>query len=398
MSAGLSADPAGFRGRPSQRVRGAFSGPDGTAADQGRIAHAREALRAFVASEGQPALDVALQTYAGSDPSSRDRLHRLIERQHFRLAWWRTASDEVNWRRFFDIGSLAAVRVERPEVFEDVHDLVFRLYAQRVIDGLRIDHVDGLAEPRAYCERLRQRLTELRDEPPYIVVEKILARGETLRGDWPVEGTTGYDFMNDVGALLHDPAGAAPLAATWAALTGRNTSFADEALDARRKVLAENLAAELERTARALHRIARDAPTTRDFTLVSIRRVLGELVAQFPVYRIYPHLGVRGAADNVYFDQAREAAKRVLPRADHEVLAHIDEWLGAPVPGDAAAAEQEADAARVNYGSHPAHGADAVFATERTGRREGESRTPPVTAMAACCRATKWVRTRANSR
>ena len=152
----------------------------------------------------------------GADPRrarSRACLHRLLERQHYRLAWWRTAADELNWRRFFDIATLAAVRVDDDAVFDAVHALPLRLHAAGYIDGLRVDHVDGLADPRAYGRRLHQRLAAQRDARPYIVVEKILAPGETLRADWAVEGTTGYDFMNDVGALLHDPAGAAPLAA-----------------------------------------------------------------------------------------------------------------------------------------------------------------------------------------
>ncbi|HVE10737.1 MAG TPA: malto-oligosyltrehalose synthase, partial [Paraburkholderia sp.] len=242
-----------------------FNGVTTQPADQPRAAEARDALREFVAQNNRAALEFVLQAYAPEDPVTRDRLHRLIERQHFRLAWWRTAADEVNWRRFFDISTLAAVRVERPEVFEAVHALVFRLYAQGVIDGVRIDHIDGLAEPREYCQRLRQRLSELREGAPYIVVEKILARGEALRDDWPVDGTTGYDFMNDVGALLHDPRGAEPLATLWNELSGRSAAFADEALAARRKILAENLSAELDRAARALHRIARDSLNTRDF-------------------------------------------------------------------------------------------------------------------------------------
>ncbi|MFL6687909.1 malto-oligosyltrehalose synthase, partial [Paraburkholderia graminis] len=265
-----------------------FQGLTTQPTDQPRAAEGREMLREFVALNGESAIQFALQTYSPEDPLTRDRLHRLLERQHFRLAWWRTAADEVNWRRFFDISTLAAVRAERPEVFEATHALVFRLYQEGVIDGLRIDHVDGLAEPREYCQRLRQRLTELRDTTPYVVVEKILARGEPLRDDWPVDGTTGYDFMNDVGALLHDPAGAEPLADAWAELTGRSPNFADEALAARRKIVAENLSAELDRAARALHRIARDSLATRDYTFTSLRRVLTELVVHFPVYRIYP--------------------------------------------------------------------------------------------------------------
>ncbi|MFP3568964.1 malto-oligosyltrehalose synthase [Paraburkholderia sp. SIMBA_030] len=305
-----------------------FQGLTTQPTDQPRAAEGRDMLREFVAQNGASAIEIALATYAPEDPATRDRLHRLIERQHFRLAWWRTASDEVNWRRFFDISTLAGVRVERPEVFDAVHALVFRLYREGVVDGLRIDHIDGLAEPREYCQRLRQRLTELRDTAPYVIVEKILGHGEPLRDDWPVDGTTGYDFMRDVGALLHDPAGAEPLAATWAELTGRSARFADEALAARRKILTENLPAELDRAARALHRIARDSLTTRDFTFTALRRVLTELVVHFPVYRIYPQNGLRNATDNVYFEQALAGAKETLSRADHDVLERVNAWLG----------------------------------------------------------------------
>jgi (1->4)-alpha-D-glucan 1-alpha-D-glucosylmutase len=305
-----------------------FEGLTTQPADHQRAADARNVLREFVAQHGESAIEMVLQAYAPEDPVTRDRLHRLIERQHFRLAWWRTASDEVNWRRFFDISTLAGVRVERPEVFDAAHALVFRLYQEGVVDGLRIDHVDGLAEPREYCQRLRQRLTELRDSTPYVVVEKILGRGEPLRDDWPVDGTTGYDFMSDVGALLHDPAGAEPLAQTWTELTGRSPRFEDEALAARRKILAENLSAELDRAARALHRIARDSLTTRDFTFTTLRRVLTELVVHFPVYRIYPQNGLRSATDNIYFDQALAGAKAALSRADHVVLDRVNAWLG----------------------------------------------------------------------
>ncbi|MCC8405671.1 malto-oligosyltrehalose synthase [Paraburkholderia sp. MMS20-SJTN17] len=305
-----------------------FQGLTTQPADQPRAAEARDALREFVAREGNAAIEFVLETYAPEDPVTRDRLHRLIERQHFRLAWWRTASDEVNWRRFFDISALAGVRVERPEVFEAVHALIFRLYREGLVDGLRIDHVDGLAEPREYCQRVRQRLSELRDTAPYLVVEKILGRGEPLRDDWPVDGTTGYDFMNDVGALLHDPAGAEPLARTWAELTGRSERFADEALAARRKILAENLSAELDRAARALHRIARDSLNTRDFTYTTLRRVLVELAVHFPVYRMYPQNGLCCATDNVYFEQSLAAAYASLPRSDHVALERVNAWLG----------------------------------------------------------------------
>ncbi|KAA1011648.1 malto-oligosyltrehalose synthase [Paraburkholderia panacisoli] len=341
-----------------------FQGLTTQPTDQPRAAEARDALREFVAQNGASALEFVLQAYAPDDPVTRDRLHRLIERQHFRLAWWRTASDEVNWRRFFDISTLAGVRVERPEVFESVHALVFRLYQEGVVDGLRIDHIDGLAEPREYCQRLRQRLTELRDSAPYVVVEKILGRGEPLRDDWPVDGTTGYDFMNDVGALLHDPAGAEPLARTWTELTGRSPSFADEALAARRKILAENLAAELDRAARALHRIARDSLTTRDFTFTTLHRVLTELVVHFPVYRIYPQNGLRSAADNVYFEQALAGARAALSRADHGVLDRVNAWLGGSAEEAPAARPSAPQQSQAQNGIPPTHAGSARRAAQ----------------------------------
>ncbi|MCX4170945.1 MULTISPECIES: malto-oligosyltrehalose synthase [Paraburkholderia] len=355
-----------------------FQGLTTQPADQPRAAEGRDMLREFVAQSGSSAIELVLESYSTADPVTRDRLHRLIERQHFRLAWWRTASDEVNWRRFFDISTLAGVRVERPEVFEAVHALIFRLYQEGVVDGLRIDHVDGLAEPREYCQRLRQRLTELRDTAPYVVVEKILGRGEPLRDDWPVDGTTGYDFMNDVGALLHDPAGAEPLAQTWAELTGRSPRFTDEALAARRKILAENLSAELDRAARALHRIARDSLTTRDFTFTALRRVLAELVVHFPVYRVYPQNGLRSAADNVYFEQALAGASETLSRADYVVLDRVNAWLGGSaeeVPNARGNAQSQQQGSN---GAPPSHAGSA----RRTAQTLFSQLTAPVAAKA----------------
>jgi (1->4)-alpha-D-glucan 1-alpha-D-glucosylmutase len=318
-------------------------------ADHARATEGRAALAEFVRQHGASAIEFVLEAYSPNEPATRDRLHRLVERQHFRLAWWRTASDEVNWRRFFDISSLAAVRVERPEVFDAVHALIFRLYGEGVIDGVRIDHIDGLAEPREYSQRLRQRLSELREGTPYIVVEKILGRGEPLRDDWPVDGSTGYDFMNDVGALLHDPAGAQPLAQAWAELSGRPANFADEALPARRQILAENLPAELDRASRALHRIARDNIATRDYTYTSIRRVTNELATHFPVYRIYPQNGVRSAADNLYFDVALDAAWKSLSRGDLGVLERVDMWLGSGADEGGTAQSQSNNGGAFNH-------------------------------------------------
>ncbi|HEV3429561.1 MAG TPA: malto-oligosyltrehalose synthase [Paraburkholderia sp.] len=351
--ADLAALAASFQGLSTQ--------PD----DQVRAAAARETLHEWVEREGRDGIDFIMESYKSADPAARDRLHRLLERQHFRLAWWRTATDEVNWRRFFDVSSLAGVRVERHDVFEAVHKLIFRLYADGVIDGLRIDHIDGLADPREYCERLRQRLASLRAGAPYIVVEKILARGEALRDDWPVQGTTGYDFMNDVGALLHDRAGVAPLAETWAAISGDDASFAQVSLDARREILTASLAAELDHAARALHRIAREQPGTRDFTFATVHRVVAQLAMHFPVYRIYPSNGLRSATDNRYFDVALAAARMTLPRANLGALDQVDAWLGARAPdatngGDVKTARASNASTSAKAGKHSGPNPQAV--------------------------------------
>jgi (1->4)-alpha-D-glucan 1-alpha-D-glucosylmutase len=369
--ADLAALAAPFRGLTTQ--------PD----DQQRAAAARDALRDYVERNGTEAIDFVLEAYAGADPVPRERLHRLLERQHYRLAWWRTANDEINWRRFFDVNALAGMRMERHEVFEAVHALAFRLYREGVVDGLRIDHIDGLAEPREYCQRLRQRLTELRDTAPYVVVEKILGRGEPLRDDWPVDGTTGYDFMNDVGALLHDPAGAEPLAATWAAVSGSDAPFAEVARDARREILAAYLAAELDHAARALHRIAREQPATRDFTHAAIHRAVAALAVGFPVYRIYPINGMRTEADNRYYDVALAAARRTLPRAWQTVLTHVDAWLGGGSGAAEANGNGDASAARAAPAGRGGNGASHASSTARPAPAAGNGNAPLSHALVA---------------
>jgi (1->4)-alpha-D-glucan 1-alpha-D-glucosylmutase len=142
----------------------------------------------------------------------------------YRLGWWRSAGDRINWRRFFDINDLVCLRMEDEEAFESVHAMIARLYAEGTIDGVRVDHVDGLADPAGYLRRLRQRLDPKSPSRPYLVVEKILLRGETLPADWGCDGTTGYDFMDEVSALQHDPKAEPVLAQAWARLTGRPTS------------------------------------------------------------------------------------------------------------------------------------------------------------------------------
>jgi (1->4)-alpha-D-glucan 1-alpha-D-glucosylmutase len=294
--------------------------------------------------EGLADIKSALEGFSASMPHGLEVLHALLERQHYRLAWWRCAADGINWRRFFEVTDLAGVRVEQNDVFEATHAMIFRLYTEGLIDGVRIDHVDGLADPGAYCRKLRQRLQalamqrppELPHAPAYIIVEKILAADEQLRIDWGLDGTTGYEFMDQVGALLHDPAGEAPLTALWCDLTGEPGDFHAEVRQARRQLLTNNLSGEFEAAARALHAVARTDLRTRDFSLGAIRRVFAELLVVFPVYRTYADSNGRDELDQQVIDRALEQARQNVDRTEGPLLDTVARWLGGDAPRDAA--------------------------------------------------------------
>jgi len=294
-------------------------------------------------TEGKADIEAALAAFTARTPQGQEALHALLEQQHYRLAWWRCAADGINWRRFFEVTELAGVRVEQDDVFEATHALIFRLYTEGLIDGVRIDHVDGLAEPGAYCRKLRQRLValsaqrppELALDPAYIVVEKILAPDEQLRADWEIDGTSGYDFMDRVGAVLHDPAGEAPLSALWTELTGRDADFQTEVRQARRQLLTNNLAGEFQSACRALHAVARTDLRTRDFSFGAIKRVFGELLLHFPVYRTYASSSGHDALDQAVFDRALASARQTVDRTEAGLLDVIARWLGGDAPRNA---------------------------------------------------------------
>lgn len=273
------------------------------------------------------------------DPQDNDnlqRLHQILELQHYRLASWRTAADDINWRRFFDVNELAGLRVERVEVFEASHQKLFELIEQGFIDGIRIDHIDGLANPRAYCRKLRRRIDRLISQrPPQfqqdhfpIYVEKILGESEQLSNDWMVDGTTGYEFMNQVSLLQHDPRGELQLFDLWSTTTGRLGTFKDEAREARRLVLASSLAGDVETVAQGLLQVARNDIATRDLTLGAIRRALIELVVNFTVYRTYAGACGRTVNDEKFFTEALAGARLTLAEADVPILDHLNKWLG----------------------------------------------------------------------
>ena len=242
-------------------------------------------------------------------------LHRLLERQHYRLAYWRVASDEINYRRFFEITDLAGLRVEDPAVFDATHALVRRLAARGGIDGVRVDHPDGLADPRRYLERLSEVFPRR-----WIVVEKILAEHEKLPEDWPVHGTTGYRFANVLTGLFVDASAQSRFERIYRHFTGETRGFGEIAYESRWLIMSTTLAAELHMLSNWLARIAAGNRFTRDYTASGLRRAIGEIAARFPVYRTY--VSARGVSetDRHYIDWAVRSARRASRIADPGVF------------------------------------------------------------------------------
>jgi malto-oligosyltrehalose synthase len=255
-----------------------------------------------------------------------------IEQQPYRLGWWCTANDRINWRRFFDINDLVCLRMEDPETFENVHALIARLYRAGLIDGVRIDHVDGLDDPAAYCRKLRRRLDPDHPSRPYLVVEKILLKGETLPADWQCDGTTGYDFMNQVSALQHDPAAESPLAMAWAQMSGRPGDFAREEESARRYIVDHSFTAPLEAAVAAFDRLAKADPLALEISRPALRRALTEMLVHFPVYRSYATLTERPRHDRAYLDAAARNAKGTARPSDGWVIDTLHRWLSESAP------------------------------------------------------------------
>jgi (1->4)-alpha-D-glucan 1-alpha-D-glucosylmutase len=237
-------------------------------------------------------------------------LDRLISAQFWRVAFFRVAADEINYRRFFDINDLAGLRMELAPVFEHAHARALRMLEAGEIDGLRIDHVDGLFDPKSYLTTLRERA----ERPFYLVVEKILAAHERLRADWPVEGTTGYDYLNLSLGLLIDPSAESELSDSYRAFAGANDSFEAIALASKLRIMDNEMASELGSLGHAATRLARRNPTTADLTRSILTRAIKAIVACFPVYRTYVDLsGALTEADRRDVAWAIARARRLDP-------------------------------------------------------------------------------------
>ena len=284
--------------------------------------------------DGEPALryfEHVLPLWPGT---ARLPMRGLLEAQHYRLAWWRDAAAELNWRRFFDISTLIGIRVEDPAVFDATHEVIVGLVAEGLVDGLRVDHPDGLADPRGYLRRLAEATGGA-----WVVAEKILAAGEALPSDWACAGTTGYDALRVVDGLFLDPAGGDALGAEYTRFcrqSGDDCSaarFADVAVQAKREIAGGSLSAEVSRLAGLLRAVA---PGT---AAEDARAVLTEVLAAFPVYRAYVHPGEPPpTAAEAAIREAVDGARRQLPRRLRGLAADLGATaLGARRPVSGAA-------------------------------------------------------------
>ncbi len=310
--------------------------------------------------------NIALFQGTPGDPSSFDLLHNLLEEQVYRLAYWRVAAEEINYRRFFDINDLAGLRVEDPLVFEIVHQLVFQWIDDGGVTGLRIDHPDGLADPRGYFQRLQETIfvhacrrrfeAEEHDEAIWkqvesrlrktfrdmvsenpaspiarrfpVVAEKILSRGEDLPSEWTIDGTVGYEFLNALNGLFVDGAASDMIDSTYVEFTGDRQPFMEVLHESKLLITRAALASEVNVLARQLNRVSEGDRRSRDFTLNELRRALNETIACFPVYRTYvrPNEPV-SARDRGYIEQAVARARRRYTAIDASLFGFLQEAL-----------------------------------------------------------------------
>jgi (1->4)-alpha-D-glucan 1-alpha-D-glucosylmutase len=327
----------------------------GRAAERQRekeVARGRLARLAGESSAVRAELEAAVARFNGQPgrPESFDALHDLLEAQAYRLAYWRTASHEINYRRFFDINTLAGLRVEVPEVFETTHRLLAELLRNHKVSGVRLDHPDGLFDPARYFDDLQRLSARLWNCEPasndgdprclYVVAEKILSGNERLPPHWAVHGTTGYDYLNDLNGLFVDSAQAKRMRRVYARLTGRDVRFEDVLYACKRLIMSTAMASELSVLAHMLDRIGEGNRKSRDFTLDSMRDVITEVVACFPVYRTYVDARGWSPEDRAVLEQAITRARRRNPAMESSLFDFFREVMlprevdAEPRPGD----------------------------------------------------------------
>ena len=309
-----------------------------------QVAALQAELAALCAAHAEAARFMANATAAfdgtAGDAESFRALHAVLERQHYRLAFWRVGADEINYRRFFNINELAGIRMENPTLFAAAHRLLGRMIREGRVQGIRLDHIDGLFDPRGYCRKLQgfARANAPQGDPAgrqrfYVVVEKILAHHETLRSDWEIAGTTGYDFTTLVNGLFVDPGNESTWDLLYRDFVGDPGRFRDIVLAAKDTVIETLLSGELNVLANALERLAERDWSTRDYTMKRLRDALKAVVSHFPVYRTYVSERETSAEDRRDIDWAVEQARRSWRGADREVLDFVHDALTGDLTG-----------------------------------------------------------------
>ena len=266
------------------------------------------------------AIDHAIQSLNGNV----DRMDELLERQNYRVSFWKTAGRELGHRRFFDVNTLVGLRMESETVFEDTHRLLRQWVERGVIDGLRVDHPDGLRDPEEYFDRLSKAAPAA-----WVVAEKILEPGERLRENWAVAGTTGYDFLNILNGVFVDPAGEAEMTGLYGEFTGEPVDFGEVAHQSKLLVLREVLGSDVNRLSALFLQICEGDRDHRDYMRHDIHRAIRELIACFPVYRTYARVESNHVepADLAYIQAAVELAKSRRPDIDPDLFAFLGRVL-----------------------------------------------------------------------
>jgi (1->4)-alpha-D-glucan 1-alpha-D-glucosylmutase len=321
-------------------IAGALAGlPEATAGDRDSVARRhrdKEVLAGLLArlAAERPEIAAAIDREVAEINGDPDRLDQLLARQNYRLAWWRLAGRELDYRRFFDVHTLVGLHVEDERVFAETHARVLDWVGRGLIDGLRVDHPDGLYDPAEYCRRLRAAAPDA-----WLIVEKILQADERLPADWPVEGTTGYDFLNYAGGLFVDPAGEGALSGVYAAMTGGSLDWPETARARKLQVLGELLAADVNRLGELLLAACEQHRRHRDHSRHDLRAALREVAADLAVYRTYvrTQTGQVGEEDRARIAAAVAAAKRHRPDLPADLFDFLAAALLLEVRGSAAA-------------------------------------------------------------
>ena len=297
--------------------------------------------------EVQTFLDETIRRFNGTpeDPRSFDLLDELLAEQAYRVAFWRVAGEEINYRRFFDINELAAIRMEDPDVFAETHRLVFRLVGAGRVTGLRVDHPDGLYAPAEYFRSLQRECARVAhgvDGPFFIVAEKILSPGESLPQSWPIAGTTGYEFLNLLNGIFVDRSQARAMEHLYARLIKERPPFGEVVYECKRLVMQTAMSSELNMLANRLKAISEKHRSSRDFTLGSLTHALTEIIANFPVYRTYVGEDQRGVSerDREFIARAVAQAKRRSPLTSPSIYDWIQDILTLRFPPWAQEAER----------------------------------------------------------